>query len=153
MNKIYLRRLRRYKYQLTEDYLMAVPFGSKEISIIATHFITLIPQDFGSDSIDRLWGNLLIKRGYAWDGPSGPTIDTRSFLRGSLVHDVLYQLMREGHFPQNYRKYADDLLRQICLEDGMNKFRAWYVWKNCRLFGERSAKLRKEPRNKIMEVP
>ena len=35
-------------------------------------------------------GLLIIRPGYAWDGPSGPTFDTPSFMRGSLIHDVLY---------------------------------------------------------------
>jgi hypothetical protein len=45
-------------------------------------------------------GTLTIKRGYAWDGPSGPTVDTRNFMRGSLAHDSLYQMMREGHLDE-----------------------------------------------------
>jgi len=37
-------------------------------------------------------GSLCIREGYSWDGPSGPAIDTVDFMRGSLVHDALYQL-------------------------------------------------------------
>ncbi len=29
--------------------------------------------------------------------PNGPTIETKTFMRASLVHDALYQLMREEH--------------------------------------------------------
>lgn len=81
-------------------------------------------------------GILTIEKGYAWDGPSGPTIDTKTFMRGSLVHDGLYQLMREGDIPKSYRDYADKLLRDICIEDGMNRFRAWYVYISLKYFGK-----------------
>lgn len=139
MEKIRCRKLRGYKYQLMEDYLIETNFATDDI---CTRFIHLF------------WnGELKIMTGYAWDGPSGPTIDTRTFMRGSLVHDALYQLMREGHLPQESRKYADDLLRKICLEDGMNRFRAWYVWKNVRLLGGKTARAREEPRDKIFELP
>ena len=55
-------------------------------------------------------GQLTIKRGYCWDGASGPTFDTPSTMLASLVHDALYQLMRECLLPQDYRIRAD-----ICL--------------------------------------
>lgn len=73
-------------------------------------------------------GLLVISEGYLWDGPSGPTIDTKTGMRGSLVHDALYELMRRGLIEQSWREYADKLLRDICLEDGMSKLRAdlWY---------------------------
>lgn len=87
--------------------------------------------------------DLEIASGYAWDGPSGPAIDTDTFMRGSLVHDALYQLMREGKLSSKYRKRADELLRTICLEDGMNPFRAWYIYHGVRLFSGYAAKERK----------
>jgi len=40
-------------------------------------------------------GLLHIKIGYRWDGPSGVTVDTPSFMRGSAVHDVWFQILRE----------------------------------------------------------
>ena len=95
---------------------------------------------------------LIIKARYAWDGPSGPTFDTPSFMRGSLAHDALYQLIREGKLNKSYRKAADQVLRRICLEDGMSKFRAWYVYKAVRMFGGFSAKPRKKARGRIIQL-
>lgn len=71
---------------------------------------------------------LCICDGYAWDGASGPTYDSLNSMRGGLVHDGLYQLMREGKISRKYRKDADEELYIICREDGMNYFRAqsWY---------------------------
>ena len=100
-------------------------------------------------------GRLTIKKGYAWDGPSGPTIDTPSIMRGSLVHDCLYQLLRETDFgaPETHdrrRKKADEILYQICIEDGMWKWRAKWILAAVRKGGGPAAARR---RRKIYEAP
>lgn len=84
-------------------------------------------------------GRLSIREGYAWDGPSGPAIDTRNFMRASLIHDALYQLIREGVILQSARRAADELLRATCLEDGMSRIRAWWVYHAVRWKGGPSA--------------
>ena len=84
-------------------------------------------------------GVLHIGKGYTWDGPSGPTFDTKTFMRGSLIHDVLYQLMREGKLSIKERQRADEILREICLADGMLKIRAWWVYESVRRWGGKSA--------------
>ena len=110
-----------YKYQLAENYSTSVVICPDE----------KIEMDFIDLDTD---GMLTIQKGYAWDGPSGPTIDTKSFMRGSLVHDALYQLMRNNLLPSSCREDADQELHRICIEDGMNRFRAWYI-----LLGVRNA--------------
>ena len=101
-----------YKYQIVEEY-------QEDIDVKPL-------QDIDSDYIDlTAEGRLTLKSGYAWDGPSGPTFDTRNFMRGSLVHDALYQLMREEHLDKDtWRKPADELLRLMCRQDGMWWLRA-----------------------------
>ena len=136
------RKLRKYKYQLMEDYLVKIreDLVKEEVS---TDFLHLTPA-----------GDLTIRKAYAWDGPSGPTIDTRTFMRGSLVHDALYQLMRLGHVVHtDHREYADALLKEMCLKDGMWTFRAWYVHLGVRRFGERFAKPPKVAKDKAFCVP
>ena len=121
-----------YKYQLHEDY---------EVTI------SIIPDsDIATDYMDLdITGQFVIKKGYAWDGPSGPTIDTLNFMRGSLVHDALYQLMRQGQLDRDkFRETADDILRTMCLEDGMSSVRAWWVYKGVRWGGEDAASEPKE---------
>lgn len=50
-------------------------------------------------------------------------------MRGALVHDALYQLMREGKLDgDECRIPADRRLKEMCLEDGMNWFRAQYEY-------------------------
>lgn len=127
MSKINYRSLRAYKYQLMEDYTYALPHAEWENTDLQTDFYSLAD------------GVLTVRAGYCWDGPSGPTFDTPDFMRGSLVHDVLYQMMREKEQPQTMRPLADDVLRLVCIEDGMSRLRAWYVWKGVRLFGAKNA--------------
>ena len=79
------------------------------------------------------------KVGFRWDGPSGPTIDTENFIRGSLIHDLLYRAIRALHLPAWIRPEADMLLYVICRSDGMSKFRAGYVYKGVADFAETSS--------------
>lgn len=104
-----------YKYQLAEGYSLQLPWKPEK----------RIDHDFLY--IDET-GLLVIFPGYAWDGASGPTVDTDSSMRGSLVHDALYQLMREGRIPISCRGMADQLLKDICIEDGMWRWRAHLWW-------------------------
>jgi hypothetical protein len=96
-----------YKYQLAADYHIATSI--KPPKPIDTDFI-----DLGVD------GNLTVKSGYAWDGTSGPVVDTDRNLRASLVHDALYQLMRQRELKQRaFKNKADRLFQKLCKEDGV----------------------------------
>lgn len=120
-----------YKYQLYEDYENQIPVYPD--NDIITDYIELSSK-----------GNLRIKTGYAWDGPSGPTIDTLNFMRGALVHDALYQLMRESKLPPENKEHVDQLLKQTCRKDRMSKFRSWYIYHAVKRFGKPSM----DPKNK-----
>jgi len=72
-------------------------------------------------------GTLLIEKGYCWDGPSGPTFDTMTFMKGSCLHDALYQLMRMDLLPWSQWRIADKELETQCLRDGMWSLRAKWV--------------------------
>ena len=116
-----------YKYQLAETYRVDTGIHPPQVAQIA-NFIVLETN-----------GQLVVSAGYAWDGPSGPTWDTKNFMRGSLVHDALYQLIRNGELDVTYRKKVDTLLRDLCIEDGMSKMRAWWVFKGVDVFGHSAA--------------
>jgi len=120
-----------YKYQLADDYIHELSFSIN--SIIINTFISIKPPSI-----------LSIKSGYAWDGPSGPTVDTPAFMRGSLIHDALYQLIREGLLDPSYRKLADEELLRVCKADGMNWFRRGYTYSAVRWFAGNSAKVGSE---------
>lgn len=104
-----------YKYQLVENYTVQLDFAPEKN--IKTEFINF-----------NVIGVLTVKKHYAWDGPSGLTIDTKSSMRASLIHDALYQLLRCKKLPQSRRKDADRILHSTGLEDGMFRWRisAWY---------------------------
>ncbi|PPC77968.1 hypothetical protein C4K68_07835 [Pokkaliibacter plantistimulans] len=115
-----------YKYQLKDDFSLFIDIRP-DIEIV-TEYLFL-----SSDGV------LTIKNGYAWDGASGPAIDTRSIMRGALVHDALYQLMREGELDRSlYKDIADRTLYKICLEDGMFMARAWWIYLGVKVFGKPS---------------
>ncbi len=119
----------RNRYRLLRNYTSVTGYNRLGKPDIVTEFLQL-----GSD------GRLFIGEGYEWDGPSGPTFDSRSFIRGSLGHDAKYQLMREGWLGQGCRWRADSEMRRDCLADGMSRFRAWYTFRSVRLFASFAAR-------------
>ena len=121
------RKLTGYKYQLIEDYGLQTDI--RPADNIETHFILLLPSGF-----------LRIRKGYAWNGCSGPTWDDDSNARAGLVHDCLYQLIREGYLVKLYKDYADRLFYEILLEDGMHPIRAKYYYMAVKLFGKYALK-------------
>lgn len=139
MKQIFYRKLKGYKYELVKNY-------SINVGIKGFDFITKYLEMSAS-------GLLTIKKGYAWDGASGPTIDTKSSMRGSLVHDVLYQLIRLKKLPESCRKQADSLLEEICLEDGMWRARAFLWERVVRRFAGFCARPGSEKEEKIYCAP
>jgi len=104
------------KYQLAEDHFHAITdIRIIPINDIETKFVNLSAT-----------GKLVIKAGFAWDGPSGPTRDTKSNMRAALVHDAIYYLIRQEMIPHSSWRYADQEFELICKEDNMNSFRLWY---------------------------
>jgi len=107
MDDKYIEYRSGYKYQLDKDYHIKTSIRPKKE--IDTQFIALDKD-----------GNLLVRSGYAWDGVSGPVIDTANNLRASLIHDALYQLMRKRKLTaKDYKDKADKLFQKICKKDGV----------------------------------
>ena len=113
-----------YKYQLAANYRVKIPLTGHTISMGPIKLTT--------------GGWLTIKKGYAWDGPTW-AIDSKNFMRGSLVHDALYQLMRWGYLSVRDREAVDQLLRDMCLQDGMWRIRAAWVYFFVRKFAASAA--------------
>ena len=96
-----------YRYQLARDYHIATRIRPKRA--VDTDYIAL-----------DLTGALTVKAGYAWDGTSGPIVDTDNNLRASLVHDAFYQLMRQRKLSsKKHKDKADKLFRSMCKQDGV----------------------------------
>ena len=119
-----------YKYQLVQDDKIVIPIQpgqppKGQDCFQVGPFIRLFPD-----------GTLVVKAGYAWDGCSGPTWDDDTNMRAGLIHDALYQLIRNDVLPDDpFREMADGVLKQICLDNGMSSIRAWYYHLAVRKFG------------------
>ena len=106
-----------YKYQLaeTESFYTSIDISDS----VHTEFISLFTN-----------GKLIINSGFSWDGPSGPTIDSPSSMRGSLMHDALYQLMRMKLLDRSWRDIIDRDFYNCLLADRMWGWRAKYWYKS-----------------------
>lgn len=111
-----------YKYQLATNFEFQTDIIPNEV--IKDQFIEL-----GLDGV------LNIKSGYAWDGVSGPVIDTERNMRASLIHDALYQLMREKKLSGAYKERADEIFRNICIKDGVEPIIARSYFEVLKLVG------------------
>jgi hypothetical protein len=125
-------------YQLAETYYQNIQIFPKVP--FSDQFISLSKE-----------GVFIIKKGYVWDGSSGPTLQTKSTMRGSLLHDALYECMRKERLAQVHRYQADVIIRDTCIEDGMFKWRAKGWFDALRLCAEPFA----EPKNrrKLLTAP
>lgn len=94
---------------------------------------------------------MLIKKGYSWDGPSGPTIDTKNSMTPSLGHDALAQLMRMDRLPRRWRLQSNKDFYRWLRERGMWWVRAITWLRMLNKFGGPST----DPRNKraVHEAP
>jgi len=126
-----------FKNQLSETYTILTPIVGYDID---TTWIKLESN-----------GRLTLRRGFAWDGSSGPTIDTKTCKRASAEHDAFYRLMRYGELPGSLRKQVDKFYHQKCLEDGMWKIKAWWRYRILRKAGKSSTLVKNK--KKIYKAP
>lgn len=126
--KVEFRTLAKYKYLVTKAVTYETRVRAKSDTAIedgsGNLLVLLAPS-----------GLLTVYPGYAWDGPSGPTIDTDDWFDASLVHDILYQMMRRRLLPVSKRRLADREMHRILLESQMPRARAWWSFWAVRIFG------------------
>jgi hypothetical protein len=116
-----------YKYRTRATWAVLTPFSGMAARIES--------GDRGLPWVElRQDGALIIREGYAWDGASGPTVDTRSAIIPSLVHDALYQLARAGRLPPLGRDAVDDYFESLCVACGMWRWRA-KIWRRALKIG------------------
>ena len=140
--QILFREVRHHwKYQLGEDHVENLPLRPGEA--ITTPFIKLSKN-----------GRLRIKKGYAWDGPQVPIENDSANMRASLVHDVLYQLMRLGKLDHRRdRELADRIFVDMCREDGMAPVRAEWIHNALQDVGGRYARPQQDTESKWHLAP
>ena len=116
-----------WKYELVKDYrLSKVKLGDKYIGIDGYVFYNVHRKE------------LVIYLPYRWNG-SNVVPDTKACMRASATHDALCQLINEGKLSRKYRKNADQLYRDMMIEDGAwhwhaglryRCLRVWAGWKS-----------------------
>lgn len=121
-----------YKYKLSEDLYSFMNFAP--------------PMDIYTDFIEFYTnGKLILKKNYASDGPSGPTIDDETNLQGGFIHDAGYQLIRMGLLDEKkYKPLFDKALKKICRIDGMGPVRVATHYNGVSVFGHPYAKYQPE---------
>jgi hypothetical protein len=138
------RKLKQYKHQVIEEQTLVLGLGDWSCINYSSNFLTL------KDNI------LTIRKGYAWDGASGPVVQTDALVDASAFHDALYQVLRGTVLPvvlrEILREDADAEFRDkylyICLEQydadswrgKLAQKRARYIYWAVRKFGKKSAR-------------
>jgi len=117
------------KYQPTENVYYRKGF-KYQVARLCVMQSTVYPSH---DIITKFYeihtdGIILGRIGYAYDGASGPTFDSKCAMRPALGHDIVYQAMREGLLDWRFKDAIDDDFYGWLIEDGMWRWRAirWY---------------------------
>lgn len=121
---------RGYRYQLKRTFVL-------QTSLRPPHAIVHRYFHLTAD------GLLILKEGYAWDGASGPAVNTLSFVKGSGAHDAFYQMMQLGLLDWSFKDRCDKELVKITRKDGMWSIRCKWVYEAVKRFGGRWSKLDK----------
>jgi hypothetical protein len=132
-------KIEKYKYEVAETYCC-------QTKIIPPQ--TIDQEDFGITAS----GIVMAKKGYMWDGPSGPTIDRKENMRGSLIHDIFAEAMRQGLLPQSCWIPANEELGRLCIEDGMNSWWAKNVYVRGVSLTNNWCRVTCKPEHEIIEI-
>lgn len=125
-NKLIWRdfKFSRYRYKLERNYkFFDVRFFGKEIK---------------HPYFEIYDGNITIKEGYAWDGATGlPSfLQTIALVRPSLIHDIICQAVDERYLEVEFRAVGDKIFYDLCLEEGINKFKAKIMYFAVKVYGK-----------------
>lgn len=127
-------KTRNYKYCVYEDEhhsLNSLPLFIREQLPIKHHYFQI--HQVGMKYV------LTVRKGYRWDGSSGPIIDTKNTMTASLIHDALAQALRnqlfgilhhdDGTASSTHKmlvKWSDEEYWHALRKNGMSRFRAGY---------------------------
>lgn len=132
------KKTERYRYKLAEDEVVTLPV---DLNCQFKH------EYFEYDGI-----KLVIKKGYAWDGVTGPVFQSKSTKIPSLVHDVLKQAESLYLIPETRRKDIDECYRYFGKKSGMNIFRRNLHYRVIRVLYGLYVKYLKKDYDKVYEV-
>ena len=113
-------------YQLAKPYRFKT--RCRPTQVVSIPFVTLEPD-----------GQCVLDTGFAFDGASGPVIQTKSILRCAAEHDAKYRLMREGLLDAKINQpIADSEFREGLIMDGVFSIRAETFYIAVHEFGKKS---------------
>lgn len=127
-----------YKFQTVDDYTVFVGITPPKALVFKWAILS-----------ENGW--LTIIHDYAWNGMSGIPLNIKSSIRGVLLHDACYQMIRLGYLEPKWKDVADQVLYNCCVEDGMLKLLAKAILKAVETFGHPATTPAQEP--PVLEAP
>ncbi len=124
-----IRFRKSYKYQLASDYKFHfyAPADCLNFNEADQAFYSVYCDE--STCVDILPKvNITIKRGYCWDGCTWIK-DTEHNMEAGLMHDLLYQAIRERIFAHELYKIADSDFQRNCIKRGTHFLAAAFYYK------------------------
>jgi hypothetical protein len=109
-------------YRITERYAIFI----RELNAF-----NCVVRD-GVRNFYMVYGCIIFEAGHWWNGASGISIDSKSAIKSSLVHDAIYDMIEINPYLKEdeefFRKVADDVFYRLLKRNGMWSFRArlWY---------------------------
>ena len=130
----------RYKYRVEETLAVQTKIRPPQ---------PINQEDFGI----TMDGVVIAKKGYLWDGASGPAIQRKQNRRASCIHDVLAEAMRQGLLPQSNWIPANEELGRLCIEDGMSPWWAINIYVRGVSLTNNWCRVTCKPEHPILEAP
>lgn len=118
------------KWRIAQRYAYLIPDAYLRLAVWPTAMVNI------GDYVLLEDGVLVLGEGYRWNGTNWPSFDRKTNIRGSALHDAAYQLMHAGLLDwKQHKGIFDAIFRDVCVEDGMRSFEAWYHYHAVRLVG------------------
>ncbi len=132
-------RIHGYKYRLLEQFQWYSEF-LKDESFEAPFF-----------QCDK--GHCTAFKGYAWDGVSGPAVDTKKTKIPGLKHDISYQAIRLGLIDKKYKSDIDKQFHDDLERGKVSRFIADIYYRGVRWFGSMWGLVRGKYEGKRLYAP
>ena len=107
-----------FKFYLAEDFALRID-DLPDANVLAMYKLQMAK------------GTLTICKGYMWD----KGIQDKRFIRAQLVQEAMYQLIRLGYLPYEWRSKINAIYYGLMVEDGVPKLVAWLMKKWADVFG------------------
>lgn len=111
-----------FKFYLAEDFSLRID-GLPDANVLPLYKMSMAN------------GTLTISKGYMWD----KGFRDKRFVRATLVQEALYQLIRLGYLPYEWRSKSNAIYFGLLVEDGVPKPIAWMMKKWVDVFGNVAA--------------